>query len=396
MTHDRGIGTVGSGMTTDFYNLLLTDCALALILLGLFWYVSRVSRGVRGILTWGVGHLLYSLGAAMLDGTAQELERAGATTAMTASAAIGGLLACSGLALLAWSLLRFVQQRPLRRREQALLPGFALLSVLGWLGPDPISAQGAAMSAAELGMLTVMLWQLRQLDMPPLRLPARLMMVGCVVLAALYAGDLVNAFTGRYDSNEAWVNVDLSTWYLLNFCMLMLTSFRAAESLRQTAMLDPLTGTLNRRGLFARLDPELEQLTRTAQLAVVALDLDRFKRINDRHGHEIGDLVLQGLSDTVRGCLREGDVFARVGGEEFLVVVTGPDAAAAPQLAERIRQAVATMGLETPAPPVRVTVSIGVCLSTRPIPLSMLLRGADEALYVAKRGGRDCVVTHAL
>ena len=71
--------------------------------------------------------------------------------------------------------------------------------------------------------------------------------------------DLLQALTGRYGPNDAWVNVDLSTWYLINFCMLMLASFRAAESLRQTAMLDPLTGTLNRRGLFARLDPELEQ-----------------------------------------------------------------------------------------------------------------------------------------
>ena len=64
-------------MTTDFYNLLLTDCALAAVLLALFLYVGRESSGVRGIATWGVAHFLYSLGAAMLDGTAQELARAG-------------------------------------------------------------------------------------------------------------------------------------------------------------------------------------------------------------------------------------------------------------------------------------------------------------------------------
>ena len=76
-------------MTTDFYNLLLTDCALAAILLGLFWYVSRVSRGVRGIATWGVAHFFYSVGAAMLDGAATALERAGSTkaTAVVAPAA---------------------------------------------------------------------------------------------------------------------------------------------------------------------------------------------------------------------------------------------------------------------------------------------------------------------
>jgi diguanylate cyclase (GGDEF)-like protein len=383
-------------MTTDFYNLLLTDCALALILLGLFWYVSRVSRGVRGIASWGVGHFLYSLGAAMLDGTAQGLERAGAQTATVVVAALGGMLACGGLAVLTGSIIKFVQQRPLSRAEWMLVPGFAGMSLLAWLAGDAIDGQGAAMSLAELVMLGVMLWQFRQLDAPPLRLPARLVMLGAAVLAYLYGRDLLQALTGQYGPNDAWVNVDLSTWYLINFCMLMLTSFRAAESLRQTAMLDPLTGTLNRRGLFARLDPELERLTRDGHLAVIALDLDHFKRVNDRYGHDIGDLVLQKLSDTIRGQTREHDVFARTGGEEFVIVVTGPEARNAQQLAERIRTALATMRLDSPAPPVRVTASLGVAVSARSMPLSMLMRGADEALYTAKRAGRDCVVTHTL
>ena len=383
-------------MTTDFYNLLLTDCALALILLGLFLYVSRVARGVRGIGSWGVGHFLYSLGAAMLDGTAQALERAGAEAATVVVAALGGMLACGGLAVLTGSIIKFVQQRPLTRLEWMLVPAFAALSLLAWLAGDAIDGQGAAMSLAELVMLGVMLWQFRQLDAPPLRVPARLVMFGGAVLTWLYGRDLLQALTGQYGPNEAWVNVDLSTWYLINFCMLMLTSFRAAESLRQTAMLDPLTGTLNRRGLFARLDPDLDKLTRDSHLAVIALDLDHFKWVNDRYGHEIGDLVLQKLSDTIRAQTREHDVFARTGGEEFVIVVTGPEARHAQQLAERIRTALATMRLDPPAPPVRVTASLGVALSSRPMPLSMLMRGADEALYTAKRAGRDCVVTHTL
>ncbi|MBO9716232.1 MAG: GGDEF domain-containing protein [Pseudoxanthomonas sp.] len=383
-------------MTTDFYNLLLTDCALALILLALFWYVSRVSRGVRGIASWGVGHFFYSVGAAALDGTATGLERAGSATATTLVAAVGGMLACGGLAVLAGAAIKFAQQRPLRPAEWLLVPVLVALSALAWLAGDAIDGQGAAMSLAELVMLAVMLWQMRRLDVPPQRVPARLVMLGCAVLAFLYGRDLLHAFTGRYGPNDAWVNVDLSTWYLINFCMLMLASFRAAESLRQTAMLDPLTGTLNRRGLFARLDPDLERLTRDGQLAVIALDLDHFKRVNDRYGHAIGDLVLQKLSDTIRSQSREHDVFARTGGEEFVIVVTGPDACNAPQLAERIRVSLATMRLDPPSPPVRVTASLGVSLSNRPMPLSMLMRGADEALYTAKRAGRDCVVTHTL
>jgi len=138
------------------------------------------------------------------------------------------------------------------------------------------------------------------------------------------------------------------------------------------------------------------RLTRDGHLAVIALDLDHFKRVNDRYGHDIGDLVLQKLSDTIRGQTREHDVFARTGGEEFVIVVTGPEARNAQQLAERIRTALATMRLDSPAPPVRVTASLGVAVSARSMPLSMLMRGADEALYTAKRAGRDCVVTHTL
>lgn len=383
-------------MTTDFYNLLLSDGALALILLGLFCHLARVSRGLRGIASWGVGHFLYSTGAMMLDGTAHQLARAGASGATTAAATAGGMLACGGLAVMAGSLVKFVQQRPLSRAEWTLVPALAVLPLLAWLAGDAIDGQGAAMSLAELVLLGVLLWQLRRLDMPPLRVPARLVMAAAVVLAWLYGRDLLQALTGRYGPNEAWVNVDLALWYLVNFCMLMLASFRAAESLRQTAMLDPLTGTLNRRGLFARLDPELERLTREANLAVIALDLDRFKQVNDRYGHEIGDLVLQKLCDTIRAQTREQDVFARTGGEEFVIVVTGPEARNARELAERIRAALAGTRLDPPAPPVQVTASFGVALSPRPMPLSMLMRAADEALYSAKRGGRDRVVTQTL
>lgn len=383
-------------MTTDFYNLLLSDGALALILLGLFCHLARVSRGLRGIASWGVGHFLYSSGAMMLDGTAHQLARAGASGATTAAATAGGMLACGGLAVMAGSLVKFVQQRPLSRAEWTLVPALAVLPLLAWLAGDAIDGQGAAMSLAELVLLGVLLWQLRRLDMPPLRVPARLVMAAAVVLAWLYGRDLLQALTGRYGPNEAWVNVDLALWYLVNFCMLMLASFRAAESLRQTAMLDPLTGTLNRRGLFARLDPELERLTREANLAVIALDLDRFKQVNDRYGHEIGDLVLQKLCDTIRAQTREQDMFARTGGEEFVIVVTGPEARNARELAERIRAALAGTRLDPPAPPVQVTASFGVALSPRPMPLSMLMRAADEALYSAKRGGRDCVVTQTL
>ena len=243
-------------MTTDFYNLLLTDCALAAVLLALFLYVGRVSRGVRGIATWGVAHFLYSLGAAMLDGTAQELARAGDDSLAHWTAGLGGLLACAGLVGLAWSIIQFVQQRALSRWERALLPVCIAFSLVGWVLRGTVDAQGAAMSATEVIVLVVMIGHLLVLRRAPDHVPARLMIGGCLVLLWLYGSDLLAALTGTYGPNPIWVNLDLSIWYLLNFCMLMLASFRAAEPLRRGALFDPLTGALNRRGLDNELQSQ--------------------------------------------------------------------------------------------------------------------------------------------
>ena len=376
-------------MTTDFYNLLLSDCVLALILLGLFWYVSRISRGLRGIALWGVAHVAYSLGASMLDGTSQELARTGNLAATGWIAGLGGLVACAGLAALAWSVILFVQQRALTRGERLLMPLCLAFSLAAWLGWGTVDAQGAAMSAAEVLALLIMLWHLRRLDTSPDHLPARLMMACCLVLTVLYARDLWQATGGNYGPNEAWVNIDLSTWYLMNFCMLMLTSFRAAESLRQSAMFDPLTGALNRRGLNAELAAARRKPAAARGLAVIALDLDHFKSVNDRYGHDAGDLVLQRFSDTVRACIRVDDLFARLGGEEFVVVLPDAPLAEATRIAERIRQQVMALEFGDDAPGAGVTCSLGIGHADLSPDVPALMRIADEALYEAKRQGRN-------
>ena len=382
-------------MTTDFYNLLLSDCGLAVILLVLFWYLERISRGLRVIALWGVAHLLYSLGAAMLDGTTRELERSGEWHSAYWTAGLGGLLACAGLVGLAWSVLQFVGQRALRWHEWALMPLCLGMSLAGWWFWGTVDAQGAAMSAAEVLALVVIIAQLRHLNAAPDRLPARLMMLGCTVLLVLYGRDLLQAFTDQYGPNDAWVNLDLSIWFLLNFCMLMLTSFRASESLRLSALFDPLTGALNRRGLNSELRTR-ERAPTGKGLSVIAMDLDHFKAINDLHGHEAGDDVLQGFSDAVRACIRNEDLFARLGGEEFVVVLPDSDADTARRMAERIRREVQALRFATQEPPLQVTVSAGVGASSLPQGFPALMRTADQALYEAKRLGRNQVQVRLL
>lgn len=168
---------------------------------------------------------------------------------------------------------------------------------------------------------------------------------------------------------------------------------RAAE-FAQHAVRDPLTGIGNRRHLdqqFTGLVEEAERLQRP--LAVALLDVDHFKQINDSHGHQMGDRVLVALAQLLAENVRSHDVLARMGGEEFVIVL--PDMAherameVCARLAERIRS-----HSWPPGGPARVTVSIGVagCSAGQPADPVELLQRADEALYEAKRCGRDRVM----
>jgi diguanylate cyclase (GGDEF)-like protein len=263
-------------------------------------------------------------------------------------------------------------------------------SLVGWVLRGTVDAQGAAMSATEVIVLVVMIGHLLVLRRAPDHVPARLMIGGCLVLLWLYGSDLLAALTGRYGPNPMWVNLDLSIWYLLNFCMLMLASFRAAEPLRRGALFDPLTGALNRRGLDNELQSRGAWRPAEHGLAVIALDLDHFKAVNDDHGHEAGDLVLQRFSDVVRACIRSDDLFARLGGKEFMLVLRDTRADTAQALAERIREQVMALEFAPIGTGFRVTVSLGVSFTAdRDAPYDTLMRLADEALYAAKHKGRN-------
>ena len=241
-----------------------------------------------------------------------------------------------------------------------------------------------------------MIAQLRHLRHAPDRLPARLMMAGCATLLLLYGRDLLHALTGQYGPNSAWVNLDISIWFLLNFCMLMLASFRAGESLRVSALFDPLTGALHRRGLSTELHARAQDSLHRTGPAVIAMDLDHFKAINDLHGHATGDEVLQGFSDAVRACIDSDDLFTRIGGEEFVVVLAHGSAENAQQGAERIRAEVAALEFLTRDARVHVTVSAGIGACRQLQPFQALMRTADLALYEAKRQGRNQVRTRWL
>ena len=159
---------------------------------------------------------------------------------------------------------------------------------------------------------------------------------------------------------------------------------------------DGLTSAFNKRYLLECLDREIARASRhQRQLAVTLLDIDHFKSVNDTHGHLVGDEVLRELAIRLDCVLREGQVFARFGGEEFAILDGEGDLDSAAEVAERCRAAIASEPFETSDGPLEITISLGVAIPDLKANQSRdeLLAVADERLYAAKRAGRNRVVS---
>ncbi len=166
-------------------------------------------------------------------------------------------------------------------------------------------------------------------------------------------------------------------------------SRRTSQAMRALAMTDELTGVPNRRQVLSRLE---SLLAAGHGCSVLIVDIDHFKTINDAHGHLIGDEILRAVSAALRSVAHEPIELGRLGGEEFLIASPEASEISARRLAERLLSRVRSLDLARHAPGGRVTISIGLTVSTRGDNVAHLLRRADEALYAAKANGRDCVV----
>lgn len=210
-------------------------------------------------------------------------------------------------------------------------------------------------------------------------LPIATVLLGFLVLVFLYLLENKNLALERTQR-------ELST---------ALSRARKSESfLRELARRDQLTGLLNRRALFDQLTIELKRSGRHGFLsALLMLDLDFFKQINDRYGHPAGDEVLKRFSAMCQETARATDVVARLGGEEFAILLPQTDHKAALVIAERLRERVEhqTLDIDAIPDPVHLTVSIGLAVSSPGVTGDQLIASADAALYQAKQSGRNCV-----
>ncbi|MBU1438657.1 MAG: GGDEF domain-containing protein [Gammaproteobacteria bacterium] len=174
-------------------------------------------------------------------------------------------------------------------------------------------------------------------------------------------------------------------------CMLLLVRQKTLQ-LQQLAETDPLTGWLNRHSMVPRLDAEWQRCQRQSQpLSIIAFDIDHFKQVNDQHGHQTGDRVLQQVCQLAAAELRGYDMMFRIGGEEFIACLPNVSADQLQQISERLRQKIANHRFDSDLP-LSVSISVGCATATpQHEHWSSLLDQADKAQYQAKRRGRNQV-----
>jgi diguanylate cyclase (GGDEF)-like protein/PAS domain S-box-containing protein len=217
-------------------------------------------------------------------------------------------------------------------------------------------------------------------------------------------GHEFEAWRMRKDGSRYWANCTISRLHsradktLLGYSMITrdtTVSKRSEDNLRLLASTDPLTGAFNRRAFFEAAQIEQARCHRTNEtMAMLLVDIDHFKAVNDTYGHEAGDIVLQRIVAEARTEIRATDVLGRIGGEEFaLVLPTAQGFEAGAAMAERIRARLERLAIPFGSVQLSVTVSIGVTEAHgAAIDVKAMLRAADGALYRAKSEGRNRVI----
>jgi diguanylate cyclase (GGDEF) domain len=181
------------------------------------------------------------------------------------------------------------------------------------------------------------------------------------------------------------------------FGLVLMLNYRLANDLQRLALSDSLTGALNRRSLEQEAIRLSARCDRTGDtLAIMMIDVDHFKSINDRYGHQVGDEVLKCLAKVAQRTIRSEDYFARYGGEEFCILLPSTIAKEAWILADRLRQTYAETAMEFDGEVLHSTISIGVSDSIQSgVAFASLVAAADQAMYRAKQQGRNRVVMYS-
>lgn len=382
----------------QYWGLLLALMLLSLIVLGLLALLRRVAADQPGPEVWTRALAWVVLGMGLAGVAALQTG-----PAWRIAYAFGSGLLLLGIGLLGEGLRRFQGQR-MRMRGVLIVVAAAVTVILvfeAWGRSFGSLLWVSAMAALMWLNVGWVAWH----SMRPgfLAIHLGLLLSALVLAAGWITRGVVLAQAGPQHWREALP--EANAWLLmlsfvasgtLALLFVLLVNFRLAEKLRAEAVRDPLTGALNRRGFEDRSSRLMALSAQLGQsVTVLVLDIDHFKNVNDQHGHQVGDLVLKALSALVHRAKRETDLFARLGGEEFCLVLPGTDVPGARVFAERLRHSFEVLEIDTGSRFLRCTMSIGVAyasaamLQSQRVDLVDLLHQADEALYEAKRAGRN-------
>lgn len=376
---DNG-GRIMDGRTLIFILSLLIALNATILLL-----LSRLHRETPGPREWACGAACITLG--VLVGTQH-----GGGFAFAAVMA-GNWLVVIGYALIFIGVQRFSGLRP--RAGTVLL--IATLSVAPVLAMPDLEADAVArgvLVGAVMGCFSIAIAATLAGGGGVQRLTAAVFAINAVMDFAYGAWVLVTPSAAGPGVEGGWATTVFLVWtimmaFVTGAALALMVSERLRDELDRQASHDPLTDLLNRRGFDLVAEKLFASRSRDLQpFSVLMIDLDHFKRVNDGHGHEVGDRVLTHVARTLSVHLRAEDVFARWGGEEFIVLMPNCDAAQAAEAAQRLRAALAI----NPSSP-RVTISVGIASGDADDDgLTGLKRRADGALYEAKACGRDRAV----
>ncbi|CAN7196746.1 GGDEF domain-containing protein [Bosea sp. LjRoot90] len=354
-------------------------------------------RFERWPLWWGLSNLLVGIGLTGLG------LRDIAPDAITIQ--LGNGVTWIGCLLLLFSVRSFAG-RPARLPLYVLAVAVAFVPILFWREPADYTKRAVLISAL---LAACDLAVVRE----GLRLVKREKLLSGAILAAVFAPTAVLLAFRAYlaatnqigselfppDNSRQWLTVTGVAFIVLrSSALLLLATERSRNALVTLARHDPLTGAMNRNGLeraIARLTQEAGR--RQCPVALLLIDIDHFKQLNDTHGHLAGDRILRTFAEAAGGRLRSGDIVARLGGDEFVVVLPHLGMGQAVSVANDIRSAFSRVLAAEPNAVIRATLSIGIADGDAVRePLETLLRRADQALYRSKRLGRDRVQVEAL
>jgi diguanylate cyclase (GGDEF)-like protein len=374
-------------MSLDTATLYLVAAMVAAMLGAMLLLFGR-QENIPALIWWGAAYLLGAASVALWTLGGSTL---GAMPSLVLNAF--GFVACG----MVWNAARVFHGR------KPNLPG-QLLGAIAWvaavmaLAPQASAIRltiGAGIVAIYAALTAAELWSERRKNLQK-RWPAIAVPVlhGFVLMLPILLGDLLHPHDDAF-SGSIWVTgfaVELVLYAVGTvFVIFMLVSDRAVIAHKTAASMDPLTGMLNRRGFAEATSRVIEREANAGRPATVLIfDIDHFKSVNDRFGHQAGDEILKLFATIVLNVLRITDLSGRIGGEEFAAFLPcsleeGVIAA------ERVREVFESSGIMVEDGPVDTTVSIGVAGGPAGTELEVLLAAADAALYQAKRNGRNRV-----